>query len=673
MTKEERLELQNDIFKYFLDTSIILTKKDMSYTFSKKKKSIDDIIQDNITIKYKYDKYINEYRSKEEALWCLINRKDLSEYICPCCNKNIKEFYIKKDGGGKYRKSCGNKDCLKKLMFSEEIQEKVKKTNKERYGSESPFGSNIIKEKIKKTNLDRYGTEYGFQRKEIQEKAKKTIKERYGEDNVLKIKSFREKGKATLKEKYGSEIPINSDIIRDKMKETNIKRYGVEYVLQSKDIQDRIKKTNKTNFGVDYPMQNKEIQDKTKKTCLDKYGVEYVSQVEEFKNKQQDTMESKYGVRHALQNEQFKNKAKETNLQNCGREYHHQQHITNYDIWIDDKRFKEYIIDRYNKKGMFLKLCDINTFFNVCPENVKRRVIEVDALNYFHIQSSSLELNFESLLKSYNIVYERNNRSILLNSLTGFYLEIDFYIKDYNIGIEINDISTHNSLNPSLHTYKDPSYHLNKTLLARDQDIRLIHIWEWELRNTNEWDKVSRWLLDLFNTNKYNIYSSMCEYKIVDNTIEEKEFLDNYNLYGYTKSDICIGLYYNNKLIQLMSFKKSSNTNYTLELLRYSTKYGYIVKNGYRLLFDNILKSDSSIEGIVGYLDISKETNEVYTELGFSKINDVIDPRVILCNKDLDHFIDTTSTNEYEYNDLIDLGYIPIYDCGLEVYRYTNE
>ena len=114
-------------------------------------------------------------------------------------------------------------------------------------------------------------------------------------------------------------------------------------------------------------------------------------------------------------------------------------------------------------------------------------------------------------------------------------------------------------------------YHRDKTLLAKENGIQLIHIWEWELVNDELWDKLSNWVLNLLNAHKTHIYARKCEVRLVDKN-EEKSFLNQYHLQGYQKSMTCLGLYYNNELVQLMSFcKRRFNKNYQYELLRLCT------------------------------------------------------------------------------------------------------
>ena len=298
---------------------------------------------------------------------------------------------------------------------------------------------------------------------------------------------------------------------------------------------------------------------------------------------------------------------------------------------------------------------------------------------YFYIQDSNLEVAFEDFLKLNNIQYERRYRKMRTFD-TNQIREIDFFCKDLNIGFEINDIASHNTIGIGYYEPKYKSYHLDKSLLAKAYKIRLIHLWEWELRDSKVYTKLSNWILDLCNKSKLKVFARKCNIKLVDlNT--EKEFLNDYHLQDYKKSEVCLGLHYNNELIQLMSFcKPRYSKKYQYELLRLCTKYGYSVIGGSNKLFKNFIKLYNP-SSIVSYCNLDKFTGNVYENIGF-KLSRNIEPQIIWCNKEMKHFTQAslnwigadkligTSYGKGTNNEQIVLqhGYVPIYNCGLSTY-----
>lgn len=144
-------------------------------------------------------------------------------------------------------------------------------------------------EKVKKTNLERYGVEYPIQNSEIYEKIKKTNLERYGVEHLTQLEEIKEKIKKINLERYGVECPLRNSEIKEKTKKTNLERYGFEYSYQNEDIKNKYKKTMMNKYGVEYPIQNSEIKEKTKKTNLERYGVEYSAQNYEIFKKTQSS------------------------------------------------------------------------------------------------------------------------------------------------------------------------------------------------------------------------------------------------------------------------------------------------------------------------------------------------------------------------------------------------
>ena len=611
---------------------------------------------------------------------------------------------------------------------SKEIQNKMKQTNLDRYGVEYTFQAKEIQDKSKQTNLDRYGVEYSLQSKEIQDKMKQTMLERYGVEHALQSKEIQDKVKHTNLERYNVEYAIQSKEIQDKVKRTNIERYGyecssknkevklkqfntklerygngyynnvdkskqtmldkygVEYSLQSKEIQDKTKQTILDKYGVEYAMQSKEIQDKSKKTCLKKYGVEYSLQSKEIQDKMKQTMLERYGVEHALQNDMLKTKARKSYqerydnlldpvLINEVLQLFNDKTITISDVYSNNDLFKEFIIKIYNKTNRLLQLKEIGKIFNRQSQTIKHRCDELNLLDYIYIRDIQLETQFAEFLDNNNIIYKSHDKSILHDKETDKRLEIDFVLNNFNIGIEINDVISHNTM------YKDASYHYNKTLHCKEKGIRLIHIWEWELTNPILWDRLSNWILNLLNNSKITIGARKCTVKEVSRK-EEKEFLNKYHLQGYKKSNICLGLYCNDELLAVESFcKPRYNKNYQYELLRLCTKYNYLVIGGAKKLLSNFIARYNPIS-IISYCDLSKFDGKVYQDLGF-KLLRKSQPSAIWYNADNNKYFSQSSLNQHGADQLIGTnygkdtnneeiayksGYQKIYNCGMNVY-----
>lgn len=144
-------------------------------------------------------------------------------------------------------------------MHSEDIKDKIKKTNLERYGSENVYGSEIIKDKIKKTNLIKFGVENSLQSQEIKNRIKQT--------NI---------------ERYGHEYALQSNECMDKLRKTNLEKYGTEYVLQSINIKNKIKDTNLEKYGHVHHMKNDEIKNKVINSYIESTNNRIIDRIEGY-------------------------------------------------------------------------------------------------------------------------------------------------------------------------------------------------------------------------------------------------------------------------------------------------------------------------------------------------------------------------------------------------------
>lgn len=194
--------------------------------------------------------------------------------------------------------------------------------------------------------------------------------------------------------------------------------------------------------------------------------------------------------------------------------------------------------------------------------------------------------------------------------------EFDIFIPEKKIAIEFNGLYWHSS------QFKEKNYHLEKTELAENNDIQLLHIFE------NEWDFKQDIVKSVikaklgFTSDK--VYARKCIIKEVPSK-ESNEFLLNNHLQGKDNAPIRYGLYFNDELIQLITFKRShrSKSKY-LELKRSCSKIGINVVGGFSKLLkysQNILKED-----IITFADrrYSYKDN-AYSKNGFELVS-VISP-----------------------------------------------
>jgi hypothetical protein len=150
-----------------------------------------------------------------------------------------------------------------------------------------------------------------------------------------------------------------------------------------------------------------------------------------------------------------------------------------------------------------------------------------------------------------NTTIETNNRTICNGK------ELDILLPEYKFAIEYNGIYWHNDDNVS------KQYHLHKTKAAIMNGYSLLHIFDYHWITKQPIVKsIIRSKLNLSE----RIHARKCTVKIVTSK-EKNDFLDETHLQGKCNSKINLGLYYNNELVNLMTFG----------LPRYSKEYDYFI------------------------------------------------------------------------------------------------
>ena len=308
----------------------------------------------------------------------------------------------------------------------------------------------------------------------------------------------------------------------------------------------------------------------------------------------------------------------------------------------------------------------------ICPEHG-----EFEQLPYDHISGHGCldcgkkydksELAIIEFIKSLNINIKHNDRKILNGK------ELDIFIPEYNLAIEYNGLYWHSE------EYLNKDYHLNKTNECEANSIQLIHIFE------DEWlykrDIIKSRLKNIFGLTENKIYGRKCVIKEVTSK-DSKDFLDNNHIQGNINTTINIGLYYNNKLVSLMTFNKPRlgiGTNFNgYELSRFCNKLDTTVIGGADKLLKYFIKTYNPKE-IISYADRRWSQGNLYEKIGFTKknINKPNYSYIIGLNRKhrfgyrkeilkKDGF-DTKNKTEHEI--MLERKIYRIYDCGTITYN----
>lgn len=545
-------------------------------------------------------------------------------------NKSIKDLCAKFDISKSYLMRLLKEYNIRKPK-SLEIENRSK-TMIERYGAKTAFQSEELRAKIEMTNLERYGAKNPYASKKVREKIKKTNLERYGVENVWS------KGSPIL----------------DKIKDTNINKYGVDNPAKTDEIKQTISsknklkasealinrhKTNLERYGVENIRELDEINDKIKQTNLERYGAESPFQSDEVREKIKKTNLEKYGVENVLSSNEVKEKIKQTNYERYG---------VPYTLQADEvkERIRQTNLERYGVEYY----CETEH----ARENNKPYKI------------SKINKEFSDILTSLNIN----------NDLEFSIRHKSYDIKVDNTLIEIDPTFTHNTSLPAFsNEHISIDYHLNKTKLANENGFNCIHVFDWDDK-----DKIINMFLP-----KSILYARQCEVKEIS-LKEANDFLNLYHLQnGLMKQDVCLGLFYNDSLVEVMTFGKPRyNKNYEYELLRLCSHKEYKITGGSEKLFKYFINNYKP-KSVISYCDISKFSGDVYSKLGFI-LKGISKPSRHWYNvKTKQHITDNllrqrgfdqlfgTNYGKGTSNEMlmIEHGFVEVYDCGQSTYIWN--
>lgn len=371
--------------------------------------------------------------------------------------------------------------------------------------------------------------------------------------------------------------------------------------------------------------------DRTKKICdtIEKrYGVKHALQSDVCRKKYQDTSIERYGVKNISMTEQYKTKFRKTMYEMYGGIGSSSDIIKERVVKTRRKnRLNNEVIKNqigYNDNGEWIMKCPYNNPVNdICIGCDK--TYSIPSGNYFDRirmctepctkllpighsnQGTTLELFVRELLDKYNIEYQTNIRNILNPK------ELDIYIPSKKLAIECNGVYWH--------SFKEPSYHINKFLQCEKQGIRLLSLWEDWIRNKPK--IIESILKSKLGIIEDKIYARNCIIKEVPSK-ECSNFLNNNHIQGHSSSSIKLGLYYNDELVSVMTFSKSrvgiGKNEDGWELVRFCNKMNNNVIGGASKLLKYFILHYNPNQ-IISYSCNDISSGNLYKVLGFERGN----------------------------------------------------
>lgn len=550
-------------------------------------------------------------------------------------------------------KSCCTSDPKRNISISlslttrspaekEEAWDKYRKTNRERYGYDYPMQSPELRSIKDLTNFERYGHTSPLHSDSIKPKIEETMERKYGtKHNWNKGSSSRKKGIETLHEKYGVYHTMDSPEFREKVAKTNLERYGHPSFFGSEKGRKEIRGIMIERYGETNPMQVEEIRRKTESTNLERYGYTNPLSSPEIKEKIRQTNIEKYGAPHFLQspegkrllserlgspevqekmyntrsiNNSFNSSFPEEEIlywlhlfypevktQHKSKNYPYKCdfYIPSEDLYIEyqgtwvhgdepyDKsnpEHKKIVKELKSKEGDFYRYA-LKVWTISDPE--KRKIAKKNELNW--LEFFDIESFLDWILRPL-MVKERKVKK-------KYQSRLDLFLTKIGSNLSVN------IANPFI----DYRLEGDKIFIFEHEwkDKRTRMIWKSILRHKSGKSKP--------------IYARKCYLEEVSSK-EMQDFLENNHLQGSCRSKIRLGLYYEDRLVALMTFGKPRfNKRYDWELLRFCNLLGYHVVGGAGKLLKAFRKMYPG--KIISYSNKRLGDGEMYRALGFTQAN----------------------------------------------------
>ena len=400
---------------------------------------------------------------------------------------------------------------------------------------------------------------------------KHTCLELYGVDSSAKVADIQAKQKATVKAKYGAENIMQTDTGKKRLQKTMMERYGVPCNLMARDdVYDFSKRCYDALMG-------------------DNVWVRVLKKLAQDKKVSYDMFYKEYPLYH--------------------RDFILSMQVSDH---------IETLCKAWKKAGRDVIKYPTNTFFKMpvvmastfLNEYAKKGLISLPS--NFNCFKSQYELMVANYLDSLGVKYEVNNRSVLRGK------EIDFYISDKKVGIEINPSVSHNSNKYAknrgrLFGSKEELYHYGKYKAADKAGIVLLQLFEYDL-NPEQFEKKTKYLLKQklcgYDEKVYARKTVVYEAKR-DVRTKCVAFLNDYHLQGSATATKYFAMEYCGELVGVASFKQHKGY---VELKRLCFKHGVQVLGGLSKFIKAYFKSDDDCNVIRSFSD-----NNIGDGMGYAR------------------------------------------------------
>ena len=275
----------------------------------------------------------------------------------------------------------------------------------------------------------------------------------------------------------------------------------------------------------------------------------------------------------------------------------------------DDNSYRKVKLYCRNCKEIYTQY--VYKFMNSYSEHTAGICKKCSCASHSHLE----DVIFSYIKSITNTEIITNDKSLISSPVTGNPLEVDLYLPEYRLAIEVNGSYWH-----SEHIKTSKNYHQIKFSLCKDKGIHLISIYDvdWVYNREKVENIVKSAIVPL-----KKVYARNLCVKRIERELGTRFLRENHLDKDTTQSKYYYGLYQEESLISVMSFGhlRGQNRNHTnpscYELVRFASLPNVCVVGGASKLL-HCFVHENSPKYILAYSDNDYFSGSVYQKLGFS-------------------------------------------------------
>ena len=314
---------------------------------------------------------------------------------------------------------------------------------------------------------------------------------------------FRATLKNFLGERWADSRELYPEEVDKTHRDTNLARYRVDNVSKIPEVCERRKRTNLKRYQVDNAAKSPEAKANMRKTNQKRYQANTPIENPEIKSNIQRTNLKRYESVSPLGNKDVRSK----NNPNLAKVYEFQDILERGET-LDVTAVIEFITEKYCASQALVRLKELG---------IKQPT------NYL------TEVKLCNLLDSLGVEYIHNaKKDHQVRNANNEYYELDAYIPEIQLGIELNGLA-HHSVNIARYgNTKTPEYHFEKFKAFRDRGILMLSFTDYEQDHFEEdYINIIKLHLGLLNKEDFRVSEEFLKFNQIS-SIEESL---NYGLF----------------------------------------------------------------------------------------------------------------------------------------------